>query len=150
MNLKPARPLAAGYYRVPVVVLVLCCAILSIPLRGADETATPSPEFDEQTLNGKWQRPDGGYVIEITVVHPDGRLDAAYYNPRPINIARAAWRIGGGRLQVLVILNDEGYPNATYVLHYDPEKDQLFGDYTQPAAEQTFEVNFVRMIREQD
>ena len=41
-----------------------------------------------ENLIGRWLRPDGGYIIEIRSVSADGRMDAAYLNPRSINVAR--------------------------------------------------------------
>ena len=38
------------------------------------------------TLNGRWLRPDGGYVLDIRV-DTTGKIDAIYLNPKPINIA---------------------------------------------------------------
>lgn len=95
-------------------------------------------------LAGQWQRPDGGYIIEVRRVDPNGTLDAAYFNPRSIRVAAARWRFGAGRLQVRIDLNDRGYEGALYLLHYDPESDQLTGTY-RPANGETFAVEFERM-----
>jgi hypothetical protein len=114
----------------------------------AEDAVPPASANNGQALIGKWLRPDGGYVLQISDPAPDGKLAAAYFNPRPINISRAAWRFGGGRLQIFVELRDQGYPGATYILHYDPENDQLLGKYTQPAAQQTFDVVFTRLPAE--
>jgi hypothetical protein len=50
-------------------------------------TATPNPGFEK--LKGEWQRPDGGYIVEIRSADPGGKLEAAYFNPRPIHVAKA-------------------------------------------------------------
>ncbi|MBN1105587.1 MAG: hypothetical protein JXL84_19420 [Deltaproteobacteria bacterium] len=72
-------------------------------------------------------------------------MDARYYNPRPIRVARAdASRVAGG-IEVLIELRDEGYPGATYNLVYNEEKRALIGLYYQPAAGQNFSVVFVPM-----
>jgi hypothetical protein len=42
-----------------------------------------------KTLNGRWLRLDGGYIFEIRAVDPSGKIDGLYFNPRPINIAKA-------------------------------------------------------------
>jgi len=89
-------------------------------------------------------RPDGGYVLEIRRVGADGRLDAAYFNPNPINVAWARVRTIDGPVEVFVELRDTNYPGATYRLVYEPRDDALLGLYTQPAVGQTFEVTFVR------
>jgi hypothetical protein len=96
-------------------------------------------------VTGRWQRTEGGYVIEIRGVESDGRLQAAYFNPRPINVSKAMVADSGGALRVFVELRDAGYPGATYSLTYDPQADRLSGLYTQPAAGQTFDVVFIRM-----
>jgi hypothetical protein len=36
---------------------------------------------DYRPLVGRWQRTDGGYVIDIRRVEPDGAMEANYYNP---------------------------------------------------------------------
>jgi len=93
---------------------------------------------------GRWLREDGGYVLEIRGGATGGMLEARYFNPRSIHVSRAAWYEGAGVLQVLVELNDTGYPGATYVLRHDPKSDRLVGQYTQPAMQQAFEIEFVR------
>ena len=98
-----------------------------------------------QKLIGRWQRHDGGYVLEIRDTKADGSLDAAYFNPRPINIAKAAATRDGAALQVFVELRDKNYPGSTYQLTYDPQSDQLSGVYFQAVARENFEVGFVRM-----
>jgi hypothetical protein len=41
-------------------------------------------------------------------------------------------------------LRDVNYLGSTYTLEYNPESDQLFGQYFQAALQQTFEVVFSR------
>ena len=94
---------------------------------------------------GKWERPDGGYVLEIKSVDASGKADAAYYNPNPINVSRAAaWR-DKGTTKVAVELRDENYPGCTYTLEYNPQTDQLSGQYYQAAQQQTYEIVFSRL-----
>lgn len=83
-------------------------------------------------------------MIDIRGVESDGRLQAAYFNPRPINVSKAMAADSGGALRVFIELRDTGYPGATYSLTYDRQADRLIGLYTQPAARQTFDVVFVR------
>lgn len=80
-------------------------------------------------LEGRWQRPDGGYVVEIRGVDPSGKIDAVYLNPRPINVARAEATRDGSALKVFVELRAPSYPGSTYTLTYDPQQDQLQGTY---------------------
>ena len=96
-------------------------------------------------LGGKWQRPDGGYIIEIRSVGPGGKLDAGYFNPRSIHVANAEAVEDGGSVKVFIELRDQNYPGAAYRLTYQPELDQLVGLYHQPLVGQTFEVAFHRL-----
>jgi hypothetical protein len=52
-------------------------------------TSASAPESPYAPLLGRWLRPDGGYVLAINRVDPDGTADAAYYNPNPIRVSRA-------------------------------------------------------------
>jgi uncharacterized protein (DUF2147 family) len=109
----------------------------------APSAAAVSPELAK--LVGKWQRPDGGYVVDIRSVDPSGKLDVGYFNPNPINVSRAAaWR-DKGATKVVIELRDVNYPGSTYNLELNPETDQLFGQYFQAAMGETFEVVFSRL-----
>jgi hypothetical protein len=105
----------------------------------------PSGQNQSQLLKGRWLRPDGGYVLEIQNVKPDGQMEAAYFNPRPIHVAIAKMSQSGPATKVFVELRDTGYPGSAYNLVYDPESDQLKGIYSQAALHQDFDVYFVRM-----
>ena len=98
-----------------------------------------------RSLQGRWTRPDGGYVLEIKGVAADGRLDAAYFNPRPIRVAEARAVREGSTIKVTVELRDQNYPGSTYNLRFDPRTDRLDGDYYQAVARQRFPIFFVRM-----
>ncbi|MRR59001.1 MAG: hypothetical protein EG824_12430 [Deltaproteobacteria bacterium] len=89
-------------------------------------------------------RPDGGYVLELKQIGNDGSLQAAYFNPRPINVSRAELRRKDGKITVFVELRDVNYPGSTYSLHYDPKTDRLTGIYFQALQRQLFEVEFER------
>jgi len=112
--------------------------------------AAPVPEVSVDTIDaarlvGKWLRPDGGYVLEIRAATDDGKLDAAYFNPNPINVSQATWRRNEEQgLAVFVELRDAGYPGATYRLIYQAAEDKLTGAYHQPTHGETFAVEFVR------
>jgi len=103
-----------------------------------------SNQISEDLLRGRWVRPDGGYVIEVRDAQAGGRLEAAYFNPRPINVSRAEWHRHSDALHVFVELRDTNYPGATYSLRYLPAIDQLAGNYFQPLSQQTIQVHFVR------
>ena len=98
-----------------------------------------------QKLEGRWQRGDGGYVLDIKTAAADGKLSAAYLNPRPINVARAEASIEGGTLKVFIELRDVNYPGSTYQLTYDSSGDRLLGTYFQAALRETYEVEFGRI-----
>jgi hypothetical protein len=95
-------------------------------------------------LTGRWFRLDGGYVLEIKSVDAAGKMDAAYLNPRPINVAQAQATRDGSTLKVFVELQAYGYPGSTYTLTYDATGDQLCGVYYQAVLQQRFDVCFVR------
>jgi hypothetical protein len=122
-----------------------------------ETSATPSPVASNApaavvvatnefaVLQGKWQRGDGDYLIEIKSTAVDGKLDARYFNPRPINVSQAQASRKDERLQVFVELRDVNYPGSTYKLTYDAKTDQLFGQYFQAAIKETFDVAFGRV-----
>lgn len=110
---------------------------------GLTATGAAGPE-SLRKIYGRWVRDDGGYVLEIRNGAASGVLDASYFNPKSIRVSRAAWYEGSGRMQILIELNDVGYPGSTYVLRHDTVTDRLLGQYTQPALKQTFEIEFSR------
>jgi hypothetical protein len=105
--------------------------------------AAVRPEF--QKLQGKWLRPDGGYILEIKSVDINGMMVAAYFNPQPIHVAKAVALQDGGTTKIFVELRDVNYPGSTYTLAYDPQRDQLQGLYYQAVEQQNFEVAFERI-----
>lgn len=108
----------------------------------ADRPEAGSPDFE--ILVGKWMRPDGGYILAFQGVDPDGRVEAGYFNPRPINVSRAEASAQGKTIKLFIELQGVGYPGSTYELTYDPRNDVLFGIYFQAAMQQRFDVVFVR------
>jgi hypothetical protein len=116
-----------------------------------DRTASSVPQefkvestVEFQKLIGRWVRPDGGYVIEIRKIGSGGKMEAAYFNPRPINVSQAEVVRKKEGLEVFVELRDTGYPGSTYTLTYNPRQDMLTGIYFQATIGQTFDVLFVR------
>ncbi len=112
----------------------------SVPQPSAPSAA--SPEF--AVLLGEWTRPDGGYVLSVQQVAPDGQATVGYYNPRPIRVAKAQARKEGEHVGLFVELNDVNYPGSTYTLGYDPASGQLKGIYFQAVERAQYEVVFVR------
>ena len=122
-----------------------CLAIVTLTALTLILAAEFTWAADFRPLVGRWQRTDGGYVIEIRRVATDGTMEAAYFNPRPINVSRATASEFKGHLKVEVELRDTGYPGSSYTLLYDPDRDALLGFYYQAVQKQNFDVVFVRM-----
>jgi hypothetical protein len=96
-------------------------------------------------LEGRWVRPDGGYVLELSEVKKDGGLKVAYFNPRPVRVYQARWIHKGGTIAVFVELRDINYPGSKYDLRYDAASDRLNGTYFQAVEKQTYAIEFVRI-----
>jgi hypothetical protein len=98
-----------------------------------------------QAIQGKWLRPDGGYVLDIKSVDAGGKMDAAYLNPKSIHVSKSQATQDGSALKIFVELRDVNYPGSTYDLTYNPDDDQFKGLYYHAGLKQRLEVNFVRM-----
>ena len=72
-------------------------------------------------------------------------MEAGYFNPRPINVARAQASVFGDQIKIEVELQDKGYPGSAYTLIYSPEKDALFGFYFHAPSKQNIDVVFIRI-----
>jgi hypothetical protein len=116
----------------------LACGLLLNP----QAYAQAQPDF--MVLNGRWARTDGDYVIAIKSVDPGGRMQAAYYNPNPINVSRAEAARSGAAVTVFIELRGPGYPGSTYTLIHDPKSDELKGIYHHAGLQKNFDVVFVR------
>jgi hypothetical protein len=125
-----------------VATLMLLMSGLLVPWAASAKNG--KERIDYGRIEGKWLRPDGGYVLVLSDVKSEGTLKAAYFNPRPINVGKAEWQSMNARIQVFVELQDMNYPGSTYRLIYDPEHDRLNGYYYQAVTKETFEVIFVR------
>ena len=129
-----------------VVVLLVVKSGRETERKSAAPTITPrAQEPSTQKLIGNWVRTDGGYIIAVRSVDPAGRVDAAYFNPRPINVSRAEAAVKGKTAKLFIELRDEGYPGSTYTLEYDSTNDALVGVYFQAVLQQSFNVIFVRL-----
>ena len=62
----------------PVATVVLITGVLMGFGAGAAEPAKPA-RSDFQHIEGRWVRPDGGYVLELKDIKKDGSLTAAYF-----------------------------------------------------------------------
>jgi len=118
---------------------VVMCSWSGVAL--AQTTSQKSP--DMLAIQGRWVRTDAPYVIVLRHVESDS-LQATYFNPRPIHVAKTETAEQDGLFQVLIELQDVNYPGSTYVLAYDRGQDVLQGTYFHPASRQSYKVEFVR------
>jgi len=137
--------------KLALLLVLTCCLIAGCSRHESAKPAAPSNVetstvgVDRARLIGKWLRPDGGYVLEIRAATDDGKLDAGYFNPNPINVSEATWRRSDELgLVIFIELRDAGYPGATYRLTYRAASDTLTGAYHQPTHGETFAVEFQR------
>lgn len=115
-----------------------------IPELRPDPDPIAPVDITEDTIIGRWIRPDGNYVLEITSITEDKNLEAAYFNPRPINIALAEIKAQDG-IRIYVEFDDTNYEGSYYDLRYDPVNDALAGNYYQATYGQTYQIAFIRM-----
>jgi hypothetical protein len=130
-----------------VLVLVLCWSVVgdAIAQVAAPKAASAaSKPVTADVLEGAWVRPDGGYLILIKKASADGRLEASYFNPKPLPFAKAHFVRDGGTLRLSFVLEAGGYAGSTYELTYDAAADQLKGVYYQAVMKQKFDVQFAR------
>ena len=129
-------------HTVKIIIIVIILAFAAFSQNAKIAASEEKPDF--KVIVGKWVRPDGGYIVRIRDVNPDGSVDAGYFNPRKINIAEANVSLWKGLVKLFIKLQDKGYPGSTYTLYYYQEKDVLAGFYYQAAIGQTYEVVFLR------
>ena len=121
-----------------LVSLALVCAvgIIGSPALAQGRTtiqdATPgvmlaqaTPEFAE--LIGRWVRTDGGYTIVIKSVDPNGKIDATYANPNPINISRAEASVEGSSLRIFIELRGSRLSRVHLHAHTCPDRGSPHG-----------------------
>lgn len=117
----------------------------SRPLTAGDTAAKNSMKTpDVNQLTGDWLRTDGGKTIRIKGATPDGKLNAEYFNPKPIHVGQAEWLVKNNILVIVVELQDVNYPGSRYALEYIPAEDVLAGVYYQAVEKENYEVEFVR------
>jgi hypothetical protein len=146
---RPAKPAPqAVKSRRPVLLaagVLLAVALVAAGVYWWSQARQPDPLQAFQKLQGRWQRTDGGYIIDIRSVDAAGKMRAAYYNPRSINVAKAEASLEGGLVKVVLELRDVNYPGSIYTLTYDKAADLLAGSYFQAVERATFDVSFTRM-----
>jgi hypothetical protein len=151
---KPKKSVRKMKKKWPILVVCLvfmglaAVVLYSLLSRSSTEMAAKVPPKEERVdfdrLIGRWVRPDGGYVIEIRRIHPDGKVDAAYFNPRPIHVSQSKVSGESDIIQLFIELQGQGYPGSTYTLKYNSKSDVLVGVYFQAVIKQQFEVVFQR------
>ena len=142
MNIILSTKTAARLLILTATALVISCGQPTETPREAASAPAAATPADYQPLTGRWTRTDGDYAIEIKSINADGKVDAAYFNPRPINVARAGASRDGGVLRLFMELRDSGYPGCLYKLTLDKSARTLTGTYFQAAQNETYEVIF--------
>ena len=132
------------FFALSIIFFVIFNLLNAVPMANATDAPKPAFQVDSKRLIGHWERPDGGYILEINEIVKDGVLKTAYYNPRPINVARAEFSRKDGTLIVYIELRDVNYPGSKYNLKYDPKSDKLIGTYFQAVQGETYNVEFNR------
>lgn len=125
------------------VAFVIATLVVSVASEAGQ--ATKTEQVAVKHLEGRWIRPDGGYVLELQNTQKDGSVTAAYYNPKPIKVYRAEVKRKGGKIHLRLELRDINYPGSTYTLTYDPATDRLKGVYFQAVEKRSFDVEFARI-----
>lgn len=123
---------------------LLCMVLAAGTLLTPAVDAQAPVESGFGVLVGRWVRPDGGYVITIRNADADGKLEAAYANPRPLPFAKAQASRDGKTVNLYFELRAGGYDGSNYTLVYDAATDTLKGVYYQAVAKQKFDVFFER------
>jgi hypothetical protein len=129
---------------------VFCISLLSLAVAGSSWADNGQinkrfpGEISFQRLEGRWIRPDGGYVLKVRDTKKNGSITAAYFNPKPIKVFRAEASRKDETIQLFVELRDINYPGSTYTLLYDPISDRLKGTYFQAVERRSFDIEFVR------
>ena len=123
--------------------LLMLGMIAVVSCGSRNESASQPASLD--SLAGRWARTDGDYMIEVKGIGADGKVDAAYFNPRPIHVARAEATREGDSVKLFVELRDTGYPGCLYKLTLDKTGAMLAGTYFQAAQNETFDVIFERL-----
>ena len=132
------------YISAAATTILIVVLIILFTNNNEDTVSSNGKSADKNLLVGDWARTDASYLIKINKVNEDGTLDAQYFNPKPINVGKAAWEESHGNLTITVELRDVNYPGSTYTLSYLPDRDILAGDYFQAVQGLNFYVEFVR------
>ena len=122
--------------------LLIAAVILVVAVIAVFSSAKTSNDYSQ--IVGQWVRASGGYVLDIRNVQPDGKVDAAYLNPKPINVSIAQIDIEADGIDLFVELRDRHYPGSYYTLTYDTQMDSLVGVYHHLGIGRNYNVIFSR------
>ena len=148
-RLYPGDPAMTRIAKLGIAFVLLLAANGAAMAQGAAPAAKEAPGsaarmISIDVLKGAWVRPDGGYVILIKSIAPNGQLEAMYFNPNPLPFAKAQAAQDGGTFRASFEIQAGGYSGSTYELTYDAASDQLKGIYYQAVMKQKFDVAFAR------
>jgi hypothetical protein len=62
-----------NHFKIGIIVIILAWAVIP------QDAAAAEPDF--KVIIGEWIRPDGGYVVRVRDVNPDGSVEARCLNP---------------------------------------------------------------------
>jgi hypothetical protein len=141
-KLRPIRFLK--WFAAAMGLLIVIAFVTGVWLHFGDSSQRGTARANFEKLVGDWERPDGDYMIRISGIHPDGAIQAAYFNPNPIHIAQAHISLQNDAVTLFVELQDAGYPGSKYDLVYNPNEDILQGTYFQAQIQELYNVVFLR------
>ncbi len=121
---------------------LIAAAVLAVAVISVYSLAEKKADYSQ--IVGQWVRASGGYVLDIQNVQPDGKLQAAYLNPKSINVSQAQVNDKTGTIELFVELRDRHYPGSYYTLTYDTQSDRLVGIYHQLVIGRNYNVVFSR------
>ncbi|MGI9538431.1 MAG: hypothetical protein ACR2PB_15270 [Desulfocapsaceae bacterium] len=127
--------------RLFLVIGILITHLMSNGAAQAQNTEIYSPEL--LAMQGRWVRTDAPYIIEIRQ-NENNKLQASYFNPRPIHVDKTETAKKDGLQYVMIKLQDVNYEGSVYLLNYDREQDALQGIYMHGGSGQRFKVSFSR------
>ncbi len=141
-----------NFLLITLVILIVGCNQTTSSTKDITSPVTEKSEVNPKTterpdykqLIGDYLRSDGTYTLKILSITEDGKIDAAYFNPNPINVGNAKWIFKDNSFYISVELRDVNYPGSTYTLQYFPEKKELAGNYFQATQQTNYNVVFIR------
>ena len=129
------------YRRLLLVIGALMIHLLVSGTGQAQNLGIYSPEL--LAMQGRWVRNDAPYIIELRQ-NQSHKLQASYFNPRPIHVEETETAKKDGLQYVMIKLQDVNYEGSVYLLNYNREQDTLQGIYLHGGSGQRFQVSFSR------